>query len=226
MENETYIRLFRKMLSWEWYTDVNTTKLYIHCLLKANFKDKEWRGVLIKRGTFLTSLSNLEVETGLSISQLRTSLNKLKKTNYLTSTPSSKNTVINVLNYSEYQNSDTRNDTQDSNLMTKKSQSDDKVVTTTNKGNNINKGNKKDITPKNKYLEFVLLTTEEYEKLIVKLGKETTGSFIERLNNYIGSKGKKYKSHYHTILNWYNKDDKQQPQKQTKPTKYYGEDIG
>jgi len=26
------------------------------------------------------------------------------------------------------------------------------------------------------------------------------------LDNYIGSKGKKYKSHYHTILNWYRRD--------------------
>jgi hypothetical protein len=29
---------------------------------------------------------------------------------------------------------------------------------------------------------------------------------IERLNNYIGSSGKKYKSHYHTILNWSRND--------------------
>lgn len=29
---------------------------------------------------------------------------------------------------------------------------------------------------------------------------------IERLNNYIGSTGKKYRSHYHTILNWFTKD--------------------
>lgn len=65
---------------------------------------------------------------------------------------------------------------------------------------------------KNKYLEFVLLTDEEYKKLCDRFGKSVADSYIERLNNYLGSKGKKYKSHYHTILNWINKDgvDKKQ----------------
>ena len=58
------------------------------------------------------------------------------------------------------------------------------------------------------YLEFVKLTEEEYQKLIDKLGQKTTNEYIERLNNYLGSKGKKYKSHYHTILNWWTRDQK------------------
>lgn len=53
-----------------------------------------------------------------------------------------------------------------------------------------------------KYLDFVMLYKEEYDKLIANLGKLSTNKLIEDLNNYIGSKGKKYKSHYHTILTW------------------------
>lgn len=49
---------------------------------------------------------------------------------------------------------------------------------------------------------LVLLTPEEHEKLLVKLGERRTAEYITRLENYIGSKGKKYKSHYHTILSW------------------------
>lgn len=49
---------------------------------------------------------------------------------------------------------------------------------------------------------MVLLTSEEHEKLLVKLGERKTAEYITRLENYIGSKGKKYKSHYHTILSW------------------------
>lgn len=55
---------------------------------------------------------------------------------------------------------------------------------------------------KDKFLEFVLLTKEEYSKLCERIGEETTNEWITRLNNYIGSKGKKYNSHYHTILTW------------------------
>lgn len=49
---------------------------------------------------------------------------------------------------------------------------------------------------------LVLLTQVEHEKLIAKLGERKTAEYIARLENYIGSKGRKYKSHYHTILSW------------------------
>ena len=61
-----------------------------------------------------------------------------------------------------------------------------------------NKENIKEI--KKKYLENVFLTDDEYEKLVEKYGKWTIERKIEDLNNYIGSKWKKYKSHYFTIL--------------------------
>lgn len=58
-----------------------------------------------------------------------------------------------------------------------------------------------------KHLDFVYLTSEEYQKLADELGLEIE-SYLVRLNGYIGSKGAKYKSHYHTILNWHRKDAK------------------
>jgi len=61
---------------------------------------------------------------------------------------------------------------------------------------------------KTKYLEFVMLYEEEYAKLLDKLGKDLTDELINNLNNYIGSKGKKYKSHYHTLLSWSQKETK------------------
>jgi len=60
---------------------------------------------------------------------------------------------------------------------------------------------------KSRYMEFVLLTVEEYEKLINLVGEHHTKRYIEQLNNYIGSKGKKYASHYHTIYGWITKNE-------------------
>ena len=65
---------------------------------------------------------------------------------------------------------------------------------------------KKKNPPKKTYIEFVKLTEEEHEKLISTYGEKTTNEFMERLNGHIGSKGDKYKSHYHTILNWLRRD--------------------
>jgi uncharacterized protein YdaU (DUF1376 family) len=59
------------------------------------------------------------------------------------------------------------------------------------------------------FLDFVKLTKEEVRKLIDKFGEQTMNVYIEDLNNGIGSKGYKYKSHYHTILTWYRKDLKE-----------------
>lgn len=53
---------------------------------------------------------------------------------------------------------------------------------------------------KKKFLEFVELTEEEYQKLVDKFWTRWTDERIEKLNNYIWSTWKKYKSHYFTIL--------------------------
>ena len=59
---------------------------------------------------------------------------------------------------------------------------------------------------KYKYKDFVLLTRIEHKKLLETYENSVVKQYIDRLNNYIGSKGKKYKSHYHTLLTWMNKD--------------------
>ena len=53
-----------------------------------------------------------------------------------------------------------------------------------------------------KFLDVVMLTNAEYEKLIAKYGRAPTAKAIEILNNAIMSKGYKYKSHYHTLIGW------------------------
>lgn len=59
-------------------------------------------------------------------------------------------------------------------------------------------------------LNFVYLRPSELQKLTAQLGSRRE-SYIARLDGYIGQIGEakaraKYKSHYHTILNWFRKD--------------------
>lgn len=61
---------------------------------------------------------------------------------------------------------------------------------------------KKETPEKKKYAEFVSMTEEEYGKLLQQHGAEKTVRMIEILDNYKGSKGKKYASDYRAILNW------------------------
>ena len=68
---------------------------------------------------------------------------------------------------------------------------------------------------KHKYGEYnnVLLTDEELVKLKEKI--PNWQDFIERLSGYIASTGKRYKSHYVTMLNWYRRDGQRQQSRQT-----------
>jgi hypothetical protein len=57
-----------------------------------------------------------------------------------------------------------------------------------------------------KFLDFVYLTSDERDMLCERLGVDVFNKMVCNLNDYIGSKGTKYKSHYHTILSWINKN--------------------
>lgn len=103
MEGETYIKLFRKFLDWEWYDDLPTKALWIHILLKANYKDKTWHGKEVKRGSFLTSYSSLQSELKLSKKQIERALKNLQKTGEVEKVANRENTLIIATKYDFYQ---------------------------------------------------------------------------------------------------------------------------
>ena len=63
--------------------------------------------------------------------------------------------------------------------------------------------------------ENVLLTDEDYQKLVEEFPHDYTER-IERLSEYIASTGKKYKSHLATIRAWSRKDTAKRPTNNTK----------
>lgn len=105
---EGWIKLHRKTIDSEWFTDVNTSHLFIYCLLKANHESKTWQGIVIERGQLITSLPMLAQNTGLSIQNVRTSLKRLKSTGNLTDKTYSKYRLISITNYDSYQSSNSQ----------------------------------------------------------------------------------------------------------------------
>lgn len=128
-----FIKLHRKMTEWEWYTDIPTRILFEHCLLKANYKPKKWRGVTVEVGSFITSYEKLAQQTGLTIQQVRTAINKLKSTNEITHKTTSHYSIISINNWVNYQD----NNTQDNKQITNNQQTNNKQITTTKNEKNI-----------------------------------------------------------------------------------------
>jgi uncharacterized membrane protein YfhO len=126
MSKQGWIKLHRKLLDWEWYGDIKVSRLFIHCLLKANHQPAKWQGIDIKRGEFITSISTLELETCLSKQSIRSAIKKLEKTKNLTHKTTNKYTLISITCYEDYQDEQQTNNKQ----ITNKQQTNNKQITT------------------------------------------------------------------------------------------------
>lgn len=87
---------------WEWYENTNVFRLFCHCLLHTNLEDKRYCGREIKAGQFVSSITRISAETGLTESQVRTALKKLKDTGYISTKSTNKYTIYTVIGYQEY----------------------------------------------------------------------------------------------------------------------------
>lgn len=107
-----FVKLYRSLLDWEWYSDLNTRAVFMHMLLRANYADQKFEGQHIPRGSFVSSRHRLSQEVGVSERSLRTALKHLKATGEVTSTSFAKYTIYKVVNYESYQAGDQQSDQQ------------------------------------------------------------------------------------------------------------------
>lgn len=154
IESGGFVKLYRSMLKWEWYDDINVKVLFLHLLLKANYENKKWRGIEIQRGELITSISQLSKETQLTPQQVRTCIEKLKKTGEITSKTTSKFTLIHIEKYSFFQTQEQEYNKE----ITNKQQTNNKQITNKQQASN------KQITNKQQTNNKQVTTTKEYKE--------------------------------------------------------------
>jgi len=98
-----WVKIHRKLLGWEWYTQKNMVQIFIHFLVKANHEKISWRGVKLNPGQFVSGRSAISAETGLSPQEVRTAITKLKTTKEITTTSTKGITVFTLLKWDDYQ---------------------------------------------------------------------------------------------------------------------------
>ncbi|MBQ9531565.1 MAG: hypothetical protein IJR70_05795 [Eubacterium sp.] len=133
---EGWIKLHRKIINWEWYTDINVKVLFLHLLLTANHTEGRWQGKTIGAGEVITSISHLSQQTGLSIKQVRTALEKLESTGEIEREGANKNSRIKLLNYCVYQTLDVEEGQTKGKQAASKRQTKGKQRATNNNDNN------------------------------------------------------------------------------------------
>ena len=152
--------MHRKITQWEWYTDANTMRVFLHLILLANHKETRWRGEIIQRGQVLTGLDQLARELKLSKMKIRVAIEHLISTGEITNKSTNKYRIVTINNYASYQDKKER-----------KQQAKQQAVEHSNNiqitaSNNDNNDNKKTISyeiegAKQKNHSFVPPTIEE-----------------------------------------------------------------
>jgi hypothetical protein len=186
-----FVKLHRRIFDWEWYTDNNVKSVFLHCLLKANHTQKNWRGIVIERGSFITSYEKLAFELNLSVQQVRTAIKKLKSTNEITYQSTSQYSIIAINNYNQYQDDNKQN----SKRTTRSPQADNKRVTTTknDKNENNDKNEKEYIKLSN--IEFTNFTQKDFDTLKENHGTDKLLKAVEVFDEWLGKQGKTAKQY-------------------------------
>lgn len=156
---EGWIKLYRQLREWKWYSDINTTRLFIHLLLTVNHKDRFCDGIFVKRGQRVASINTLADETNLTVSEVRTALEHLISTREITKQITSKKTVISIEKYNFFQGEQNefieQNSELNDELIANCSQTNRKLIATNN-----NERNKEYINNNNIYY----YSDENFEK--------------------------------------------------------------
>ena len=207
--SNSWIKIYRKFLKWEWYDDINVKVLFLHCLLKANYKDKKWHGIEIKRGSFLTTIRGLAKETGLTPMQIRTALNKLKTTHEITQSSNTNYTVITINNYEKYQ----ANNTQDNKPITHQQHTNNTPITHTieyieenieERDRSVSKDTSISSESSLKGKMEILLKEDTILELskALDLNQDIVREEVEKMVDWLKAKGKRYRDYKAFARNW------------------------
>lgn len=213
-----YIKLFRKLVDWEWYDNPVVKAVFIDLLLNANFREKNWQGQTVNPGELVTSVSSIAERNGLSAQQVRTALTKLEKTGEINKRSTNKNTLIIVLNYKRYQELNDFEIDYCNNQIINNQQSNNNQITNSFKSKNV-KNDKND----NKYTTTAIrsklaeeysqeyltqewlntgLTCAEFCYLSEHMNPDVLHTYVLKIKNYENCQDK-----FSTILRWSMLDD-------------------
>ena len=197
-----FIKLYKRIESWQWYKDSTTLHLFIDLLLDANYEDSKIGFQIIKRGQCLTSLKRMHERTGLTYQQIRTSLDKLQKSEEINKQITNRYSIITINKYNDYQETNkqvTNKQQTNNNIKEYKEEQEEKEY--------IKESISKDIPKKaeKKYFESLKVNTlfNEFLELRKKIkavnSERAINTLINKLNNY--DEDTQYKMIENSIVN-------------------------
>jgi hypothetical protein len=189
---EGYIKLWRKLLEWEWFQEPNMVHLWIYLLLAANYKKSKWQGEDIEIGQLITGLKSLNVHTGISIQSLRTCLERLKSTGEITIRPTNKYSIVTIVKYDYYAGIVKKSTSQSTGKITGKQQSINNPSTTSEEEEEYKE--EEEVIP--------AAPTNLREELLLLRGGKYTDEMLADFLRYWGEKDQKGKARWQKEKTW------------------------
>lgn len=136
--SQGWVCVHRQLLDNPIFKNDKLFRVFMFCLLKASHSEHDQLVgdiiVPLKVGQFVSGRKAISSKTGLTEQNVRTSLSKLEKLGILTIKPTNKYSLISILNWDKYQ--------QTNQQVTSKQPATNQQVTTNNNGNNGDNENK------------------------------------------------------------------------------------
>lgn len=208
-ERPGYVKLWRNINHWRWFRDSNTKAVFLELICRANYKDTVLDGEVLQRGQCVMGYRELAKALGLSLQNVRTSIDRLKSTLDITLNSTRKGTIVTICKYNEYQCNP------DNGQHTEQHSGQQTGNTRVTPPKNTKKERKKELDipvdlneVKKRYPtddSEVLLSDKDISKLEVLMPITEIGYWVECLNGYaMGNpqKFRRYKDHFKVILNW------------------------
>ena len=133
-----FITIHRQLIESSVYKDSHAVHLWLHLLMKANHKDKEFiqngKMVMVKRGQTLTGRKVLSAETGIQESKIQRLLKLFESMQMIEQHTNNRNRLITVLSYDKFQAGEQ--------LVNNTRTTGEQLVNTNNNVNNNNNENK------------------------------------------------------------------------------------
>lgn len=98
-----FIKIHRKILDWEWYSNASVKIVFLHLLLTATHKESSYKGIKLFPGQVIVSTRTLAQATGLSRQNVRTALSNLESSNDIKIVSNGGFSTVTINNWELYQ---------------------------------------------------------------------------------------------------------------------------
>lgn len=179
-EKSGYIKTYRSLQDWQWYTTDGMLLVWTHILLNARIEPGYSYGVYIDRGQLIVGRKKLSEKLNMSEQRVRTCLNRLKSTNEITMISTSKYTLITVIKWEKYQGDGKKSTNKSTKLATNEQPTTNQQLTNNQP---LNKNDKNDKNDKNKDIGVFETTLNDFITMRKAIKKPLTDKALVLLKN-------------------------------------------